>query len=147
MGFEIKASACIIAESCIVWRFQKQGYLILYPETVMCCGITLIRGEMTCFITNLTINSASLTNTPPRLYNLRKNRPKPYSKELRKSKKKSKKVVRMSPPPAIALGSTEVQVGTNYKSDPSFYAPLDWKENGIDLDKISGGVKYFPFGR
>ena len=51
----------------------------------------------------------------------------------------------MSPPPAIALGSTEVQVGTNYKSDPSFYAPLDWKENGIDLDKINGGVKYVPF--
>jgi hypothetical protein len=53
----------------------------------------------------------------------------------------------MSPPPAIALGSTEVQVGANYKSDPSFYAPLDWKENGIDLDKINGGVKYIPFPR
>ena len=48
-------------------------------------------------------------------------------------------------PPAIAAGSTEVQVGANYKSDPSFYAPVDWKQNGIDLDKISGGVRYISF--
>jgi len=55
-------------------------------------------------------------------------------------------VVNMSPP-AIAAGSTEVQVGANYKSDPSFYAPVDWKQNGIDLDKISGGVRYVSFPR
>jgi hypothetical protein len=48
----------------------------------------------------------------------------------------------MSPPPAIAAGATEVAVGTNYKSDPSFYAPLDWKKNGIDLDNLNNGVKY-----
>ena len=47
----------------------------------------------------------------------------------------------MSPPPAITAGSTEVTVGTNYKSDPSFYAPLDWKENGVDLKGIKDGIQ------
>src|SRR5438105_6253262 len=47
-------------------------------------------------------------------------------------------------PKAIALGSTEILVGSNYNSDPSFYAPLDWKGNGVDLDNIKDGVKYVP---
>lgn len=44
------------------------------------------------------------------------------------------------PPPAVAVGSAEVQVGTNYKSDPSFYAPVDWQKNGIDT--LKNAVKY-----
>jgi hypothetical protein len=45
-------------------------------------------------------------------------------------------------PPAIAPGTAEVQVGTNYKSDPSFYAPVDWKKNGVDIHNLKDGVKY-----
>ena len=41
-------------------------------------------------------------------------------------------------PPAI-----EVHVGSNYKSDPSFYAPLDFKEkNGVDVLSLKEGIKY-----
>jgi len=44
-------------------------------------------------------------------------------------------------PPAISAGATEIAVGTNYKSDPSFYAPLDWKEQGVDLKSVHNGIK------
>jgi hypothetical protein len=38
----------------------------------------------------------------------------------------------MTPPPAISVAA-EGPVGSNYKSDPSFYAPLDFKtQNGVD---------------
>jgi hypothetical protein len=43
-------------------------------------------------------------------------------------------------PPAIATGP-EIAVGTNYKSDPSFYAPVDWKEEGVDLKNVKNGIE------
>jgi Taurine catabolism dioxygenase TauD, TfdA family len=50
----------------------------------------------------------------------------------------------MTPPPNIAPGSAEVSVGTNYKSDPSFYAPVDWKKNGVELPDVNNGIKCGP---
>ena len=49
----------------------------------------------------------------------------------------------MTPPPAIAINAPEVGAtyGTNYKSDPSFYAPVDFKKNGVD---IAEATKYPP---
>jgi hypothetical protein len=49
----------------------------------------------------------------------------------------------MTPPPAVASpGTGEVQVGTNYKSDTSFYAPIDWNKNGVDLNGLQKKVEY-----
>ena len=51
--------------------------------------------------------------------------------------------LKMAPPPAIAINAPEVGAtyGTNYKSDPSFYAPVDFKKNGVD---IAEATKYPP---
>ena len=45
----------------------------------------------------------------------------------------------MSPPLAVAV---DAPVGVGYKSDPSFYAPVDFKaQNGV-IDGIKEGIKY-----
>lgn len=48
----------------------------------------------------------------------------------------------MSPPFNIEPESTEIAVGTNYKTDPSFYAPVDWKKEGVKLPDLTNRVKY-----
>ena len=37
-------------------------------------------------------------------------------------------------PPSIAINAPTVQIGSGYKSDPSFYAPVDFKKNGVDIN-------------
>ena len=47
----------------------------------------------------------------------------------------------MTPPPAIAINAPGVQIGAGYKSDPSFYAPVDFKKDGVDINEAT---KYSP---
>jgi hypothetical protein len=44
-------------------------------------------------------------------------------------------------PPAVTPGSSEVQVGVNYKSDRTFYAPIDWTKDGVDLNGLKQDVE------
>jgi len=43
--------------------------------------------------------------------------------------------------PEIAPGTAEIKVGTNNKSDQYFYAPVNWKENGVCLNELKSGVR------